>query len=158
MSLSGPVLIGLAGAGSAASGSPERGNTMSKKLAVIVGAVLLVVGLGVTQASAATVKFTTDFAFSVGKDNLPAGTYTLDTTGDNLQFEAIENANNHIKVEVPVKTRLGEDPVAQTNLVFDVAGDRYYLSEIQVPHQDGYLVGWAPGPHTHRIVQTSMMK
>jgi hypothetical protein len=155
---SGPVSIPLVGAASAASGSPERGNTMSRKIAVISGAVLLVVGLGVTQAWAENVQFTTDFAFSVGKDNLPAGTYTLHAIGNNLQFQVINSADNETKVEVPVRTRLSEEPVSRTNVVFDVVGDRYYLSEIRMPHHDGYLVGSAPGPHTQRVIETSVAK
>lgn len=132
---------------------------MSRKFAVAVVAGLVAVVLGVADASAqGVVRFTTDFAFMVGQKELPAGTYTLRTTGDNLQFETIEGAANQVSADVPVQTRLGEDPVPQTNIVFDVAGGKYYLSEIQVPHQDGYLVGWAPGPHTHRVVKTSHAK
>ena len=46
-------------------------------------------------------------------------------------------------------------PRGTAHVVFDKSGDTYFLSEIWLPDQDGWLVYVTSGKHSHRIVQGS---
>ena len=52
-----------------------------------------------------------------------------------------------------VITRLGRhDKDTGTELIFDKVGDKFMLSEIWMPNQDGFLVLNTPVDHEHRVL------
>ncbi len=93
--------------------------------------VLIVVALGVVAAQAqsnAMLKGTVPFAFTIGDQNLPAGTYTVNSMGSELQSWYDQNGKGLCIVHtVPMGK---EADLSTYKLVFHRYGDRYFLSEI----------------------------
>ncbi len=52
-------------------------------------------------------------------------------------------------------TRLAAPEVSlvDAHLVFDKVGDTYYLSEVWMPGEDGFLLYAAKGKHTHTLIK-----
>jgi hypothetical protein len=126
---------------------------MRTRLLVMVGFLsLLAVGSASGQQEA-KVEANIPFQFTVEGKVLPAGQYTLTRkVGDDF-FRVVgpDNAG----VLAPVITRLGGEihtTPADAHIVFDKLGDTYYLSEIWIPGEDGFLLHTTKEAHTHRTV------
>jgi hypothetical protein len=60
---------------------------------------------------------------------------------------------------LPVETRLAaHKQESEPELIFDNVSGKYYLSELYVPGEDGYLVMTTKGKHTHETVKGSKKK
>jgi hypothetical protein len=92
------------------------------------------------------------FPFIVAGKTLPAGTYDIEKSPpDNVRIRAALAPKTEAGVLALFITRIagGETPMALHQIVFDRTGDQYYLSEVWLPGQDGYLVHATKGEHTH---------
>ncbi len=116
------------------------------RLAVVVIA-LLALGIGSSLAYAQSVVANIQFPFKAGGNNLPAGKYRIET---NSQMEelVVRNVDTGRGVVVPYTTRLSPRNDEQALVVFDKAGDSYYLSEVYIPGIDGFEIPGATGKHT----------
>lgn len=93
------------------------------------------------------------FQFMVEGKVLPAGQYTF-TQGANGRTITIHGSDKAGAL-APVLTRLGGEihtTAADAHIVFDQLGDTYYLSEIWIPGEDGFLLHSTREKHTHRTV------
>jgi hypothetical protein len=92
-----------------------------------------------------------------GTKTLPAGRYDIvQPNRDLLVFRSAKGA----VVEVPVLTRLAKPatPLAEAKVVFDKFGDKYYISEIWIPGEDGFYLGGTREVHTHATVKATTRK
>ncbi len=96
---------------------------------------------------------TVDFSFRAAGTVFPAGKYlvTFQTQGD----LTIQNTATGKTVICPYVTRLASRDDNKGMLVFDKAGDQYYLSEIYEVGIDGFALKGAEGKHTHTKVRAS---
>ncbi len=124
-------------------------------LAVVLGLALLGgAAIAYAQITAATMSFETPFAFRVGGQTYQPGTYSLRISDDQTNFTVgPAKGPEHVSLFV---SRLGEpEAMADARLVFDKVGEQYYLSEVWMPGQEGYLVYAAREKHTHVKVKLS---
>ena len=94
------------------------------------------------------------FQFMVGDKMLPAGAYVVE--GQGAAEMKIRALKGEWTATAPVITRLAKENHSEhgtkVNLVFDIVGDKHYLSEVWMPGQDGYLVRGTTESHTHAVV------
>jgi hypothetical protein len=123
------------------------------RLVVLVGFVALLAGVSAYGQTAASLKATIPFQFTAGGKVYPAGEYTLDR--DALaQIFTIKGPGN-VSGLAMVSTRLAgaiHTTPADAHVVFDTIGQTYYLSEIWIPGEDGFLLHSTKEKHEHRIV------
>ena len=106
------------------------------KATVLRVTAILAVVMALTAVSAqaqAVVKkqtFVVPFQFNVGKQVLPAGTYTF--TGEN-QTIRIQNKNGRASVIALPQRTLSAPGESQIKLTFRVYGDQYYLAQVWLP-------------------------
>jgi hypothetical protein len=98
------------------------------------------------------------FPFTAGDRALPVGSYKIEGGATPSSALRISSADGKTTVPLLVVTRLarqhmGDAPKA--SLVFDVVGDRYFLSEVWLPGQDGFLTRVTEEKHTHAIVEVN---
>ncbi len=120
---------------------------MKKYLPAVLLVLVSTATFGVAQTKTAVIA-DIPFAFLVGTQSLPAGTYEF-SAGDNLEVINVANTKGKESALTAVVTRLSRKSDTEASVVFDVAGTNHYLSEIFVPGLDGFLVKGAPGKHTH---------
>jgi hypothetical protein len=94
------------------------------------------------------------FKFVAAGKAMPAGKYDLRINGDRTGFTLVPAANGPSVMLVAI-TRLGAPEImnADTRFVFDKVGDAYYLSEVWLPGEDGYLFYAAKEKHTHQVIK-----
>jgi hypothetical protein len=94
------------------------------------------------------------FAFVAAGQTMPAGKYDLTSSSDASTFTLARAGGGGGVFLVPM-TRLAaaEPPSNETRFVFDKVGSTYYLSEVWLPGEDGYLFYAAKEKHTHQIVK-----
>jgi hypothetical protein len=123
--------------------------------------IMLSLGLFLVFAVAAvygqvSLKANIDFPFTVGSKVLPAGEY---------QFLGVESGST-IRVQgegktgalAVIQTRLSgatHQTPQDSHLVFDKVGDKYTLSEVWIPGEDGYLVWATKGKHEHKTLNVN---
>ena len=118
-------------------------------------AITLMAGTAPARAQGLGAKATIAFPFEVNGKVLPAGTYSFETQSPEL---LLVRSTTDVRVEVPamIITRLAaRGTVTEPDLVFDKVGTRYYLSEVWLQGEDGYLVFAAKGGHSHSSVKAA---
>lgn len=120
-----------------------KGSTLA-----IAAALLLLLGIGASLVYADTVVADIQFPFMAGGKEYPAGKYEIETSAsmEELTLRSVATGKGGL---LPFTTRLAQREPDVTELVFDKAGDKYYLSEIYMPGIDGFGLKGAPGKHTH---------
>jgi hypothetical protein len=95
---------------------------------------------------------TTTFSFYVGPTVLPAGSYVIKAVGaeDKLTITSTDGKNRY---EVEASTRISASTEDKDSVVFDVAGDDHYLSEVYLQGGAGYLIPGSTVKHTHMRVK-----
>jgi hypothetical protein len=95
------------------------------------------------------------FPFIVGETTLPAGQYTVERDGlDVIHIHTMDRTSKPMAI-VMVQTRLARFSQAERGaIVFDHIGDKYVLSEVWLPGEDGYLVSRTSATHTHEVVKS----
>ena len=120
---------------------------MSRRIIVLLGALLLFPVLCAAQAPAPVTGVTIDvpFGFFAGEKLLPPGGYRCMKGGLEDELK-ITNIKSQESVKLQVITRLGTRPHAE--VVFDKTGDEYRLSAVYLPGQHGFLFHSVPGKHS----------
>jgi hypothetical protein len=117
-----------------------------KSLNIIAGLSLLLVvtaSTAMAQQMLETTKLEIPFAFSVGKEQLPAGKYVISKNGSSL---VIRNTSGKGAVAVLPFRRIGnEREWTDSRLVFNRFYGEYFLSQI-----------WMPGDRFGRELKTSV--
>ncbi len=90
---------------------------------------------------------TVQFPFQAGMSSLPPGKYMIDTSRSEERLLILRNTETGAVFTVPYETRLSAR--GEPSLVFDKAGESYYLSEVYPANDDGFLLKAAPAKHTH---------
>jgi hypothetical protein len=105
------------------------------------------------QTGSVDTQTTIPFAFTVGKQLYPAGTYTITYLSTNAQVMNLFKDGKHL-VSMHVMTRLARQaPVPKASLVFDLVGRQHFLSEVWLPEVDGYQVSTRANVHKHEAVE-----
>jgi hypothetical protein len=128
---------------------------MKKYAWSLLPTVLLLAGAGASFAAGkAVASATVPFEFSVAGTTTPAGRYEIveEDEGGTLLLRNLDTGKPFL---VPFTTRLAMREGEQGTLVFDKAGDKYYLSEIHLSDSDGYFLPGAPSRHTHAQVKAN---
>lgn len=100
-----------------------------------------------------TISAKVDFPFSVAGTVLPAGVYNFTLNESGAAFRVQGEGTNG--AQAMLITRLAGEihstPI-DSHLVFDKVGDSYFLSEIWIYGEDGYLVLATQSVHTHKLI------
>ncbi len=124
---------------------------MSKR-SVAIAAGLLIGLVAATAQAAGPLHFDVSFSFYIKDKEMPPGRYEITPRGETMSNLAIRNASGGEMMLMPVTTRLANFDLKEAQVVFDVAGGKYYLSEVHFPGSDGFELPGAPGAHTHAKV------
>ncbi len=139
---------------------------VSRKLVAscLLALTLTVVGFGRASAQATTAPagsfqpqvIETTFPFEVGGKTVPAGKYEVEQTAPNLLVFRPASGKG-ATIEAPVLTRLAKPltPITTPDVVFDKVNDSYFISEVWLPGEDGFLLGGIKEPHTHQRVKAT---
>jgi hypothetical protein len=126
---------------------------MKMKVLLAMCLLALLAGGSVYGQSPESIKAKIDFPFTVEGKVLPAGNYEFTRTNPPVDFRVTEEGKN--VTMVPIMTRLSGEmhtTPQDAHLVFDVVGDTYFLSEIWIPGEDGYLFLVTKGKHEHKVI------
>jgi hypothetical protein len=122
----------------------------------VVMAMSLIAFLAVTSGYAQTTTMVTGkiaFPFTAGGKALPAGQYDFVRDGAGPTIRVVSAGKN--MALVPIITRMSgaiHTTPNDSHIVFDKVGDKYALSEIWIPGQDGYMLSSTKGEHGHAVV------
>ena len=130
---------------------------MKPRVVALLGAAALLLLAHPTVTRAQNVaSITVDFEFVVHGQTLPAGTYVLRLDPDMRHFTLTQTdmpaPNEGIAVETLSRIAAMQPPRGEPHVVFDKKGDTYFLSEIWLPDEDGWLVYATNEPHTRKVV------
>jgi hypothetical protein len=123
---------------------------MKRLLWVVPVILLLAITFGASIVSAQEgVTFDTSFAFRLDTQVYQPGTYAVRLNDD--QTLVTITSSKGVTHAALALTRLAEpDPrLVEGKVVFDKAGEVYYLSEVWIPELDGFLLHITKGMHTH---------
>jgi hypothetical protein len=123
------------------------------RLAVLVGFVALLAVVSAYGQLTQSTKGTIPFQFTAAGTVYPAGEYRFveDETGLSFRIEGPGNVRGLALVLTRLAGGIHTTP-ADAHVVFDKIGETYYLSEIWIPGQDGFLLHSTKEKHEHRIV------
>ena len=97
-----------------------------------------------TQAQAQTLKI--DFPFVVGTKTLQAGTYTIAVAGDKMTL----TSDKGTATEVALDKKFSSKKVQKPELVFDLVGSLWFMTEVYTPENGGSSVGNPDGSSDRR--------
>jgi hypothetical protein len=129
-----------------------------KKMSTIVAAAALAAAPSVFAAGDYELKAEIPFAFQVGTQAMPAGTYQfkIDLASDQVEVRGESVRANAVTT---LMTRLAAVPhpsgTEHPHIVFDQVGNTSTLSELWEPGIDGFLVHATRGTHEHRVVHVT---
>jgi hypothetical protein len=131
---------------------------MKHRTLMALSAAMLMLVARPSVSHAQTVTFiTVDFPFVVEGKPAPAGTYVLRLNPDMSAFTLTQTDTpapaETIAVETMTRLAAMHPPRGTAHAVFDKKGETYFLSEIWLPDEDGWLVYPTSGLHSHRTVE-----
>jgi len=106
---------------------------MKRINAIAIFAVATLVAAGSAMAQGRAVKANVPFDFNVGRTHVPAGTYTISTTGSS---NIVELWNDSRKVNIFQPVYADGKQASGSKLVFAKYGDQYFLHEILCSSSD----------------------
>ncbi len=116
--------------------------------------VVLLAGAGLASAAErAVADATVPFAFTVSGKEIPAGKYEVLVEDPVVGTLLLRSLTGGKPTAMAFTTRLAMRKNDQDVMVFDVAGDKHYLSELHIAGADGYFFTGATGQHTHAEVK-----
>ncbi len=99
------------------------------------------------------------YSFTVQGMQFPAGRYIIQRTGVTLPLLIIRAEDKTKSAEIEVLTRIDgrRESEDSARIVLDkFEGDRYALSEVYFPGEDGYLIAGAKNtPHKHESIKAA---
>jgi hypothetical protein len=128
---------------------------MNHRLWLLVVAIGLVLAVGPATAYAQdTLVVNVPFPFIAAGTTHAAGEYRLKVSDSRAELTITPVVKGPATVAL-VMTRLSviSSPEQADRAVFDKVGNLYYLSELWLPGQDGFLFHAAKEPHTHHVVK-----
>jgi hypothetical protein len=120
---------------------------------VLVGFLALLPVVSAYGQAGTGVEATIPFQFTAHGKVFPAGQYNF--TPDTAQKTFTIRGPGNVGGLAPFITRLAagiHTTPADAHVVFDQIGDTYFLSEIWIPGEDGFLLNVTKEKHEHRIV------
>ncbi len=131
---------------------------MNRGVFVIAVALALVAGIAGAAVAQDVTVVNVPMKFTVGTKTMEPGRYEL-RLNDERTMVTMSPAAKGAGIVIPTITRLAvQQPIADGKIVFDKVGDMYYLSEIWLPTEDGFLVKDTKQPHQHHIVSGEKKK
>lgn len=126
---------------------------MKKRIPLVLAMIVLALAVGPAVAYAQEeVVANIPFSFiASGKTHQP-GEYQLRVSEDRMQLTLTPSKGTANVVLVMTRLSVPVPPPAADRVVFDKAGDRYYLSELWLPGEDGFLLFATKEPHTHHTL------
>lgn len=121
---------------------------MVKHIAGLLAALAVAASLSALAQGTPNLMADISFSFVAGTKTLPAGQYEFLPSNNELEM-LVRNQKTGESTFVPVLTRLGPRSEGEAEVIFDLAGNQHYLSEVHVPGIDGFAFKAAPGKHTH---------
>lgn len=115
-------------------------------------AVTFTAGVSVAQAQVEVVAHV-PFAFKAGATTHPAGEYTFRTDDDAMTVQITPQKGSANVVLAETRLAAPETALSNGRLVFDKAGDTYYLSEFWTPGDEGFLLHVTKAKHSHVTVK-----
>ena len=93
-------------------------------------------------------------AFSAGDKEMASGRYVIERSNTNPPILVMRAETGSSRVMLPVVTRLAQASMnaSDPRLVFDQVGDQYFLSEVWMAGQDGFLVRAEKESHEHVVM------
>jgi hypothetical protein len=112
----------------------QEGSMTNKKMYVMLSISALVVALAVPlMAQSMQLTANIPFEFAIGTKTLPAGVYDVRT--DSNPYLLVVQGQDRRSCALSMSNReylqVSRDPAAQTRLVFNHYGNRYFLSEVR---------------------------
>jgi hypothetical protein len=103
---------------------------MKKQVLTLVGVLSLLLVAGSAFAQSGQIRATIPFNFTVSHTTLPAGNYSVSTTGGTDSILVIQGANGQT-VKLVGSNHLQASKLSdRTKLVFRCYGDRYFLAQV----------------------------
>jgi len=129
---------------------------VNHRLPVLVAAISLLLAAGPATAFAQQVlTINVPFPFLTAGKTHPAGEYRLSISENEAEL-TITPTKGPATVTL-IETRLSaiSSQEQSDRVVFDKVGNTYYLSEVWLPREDGFLVHAAKEAHTHHTMKIS---
>ncbi len=126
---------------------------MTLVLLVLASTVLFAAAQTQTQPTSA-LNITTTFSFYVADQVLPPGSYVIKASGTGGNNITVTSSNGRNKYDVEASTRISASAEDRDSVVFDVAGNDHYLSEVYLQGEDGYLIPGSTVKHTHLRIKS----
>lgn len=125
---------------------------MKRGLLLLIVAVALLGTIGGGAAYAQQISIVNiPFTFVANNKEMAPGTYEI-TVSDQAVLSLTPTKGQ--QVFVPTITRLAlHQQIKDPTVVFDKMGEKYVLSELWVPDEDGYLVTDTKEPHQHHVLK-----
>lgn len=103
---------------------------MKKQVLTLVGVLSLLLVAGSAFAQSGQIRATIPFNFTVSHTTLPAGDYSVSTTGGTDSILVIQGANGQTVKLVGSNHLQAAKLSDRTKLVFRCYGDRYFLAQV----------------------------
>jgi hypothetical protein len=127
---------------------------MNRRLWVLLSAIGLVLAVSPATAFAQdALMVNVPFAFMASGKSHPAGEYRLQVSGNENEVMVMPAKGDQTVALVQSRLSVINSPEQADRVVFDKVGNTYYLSEMWLPGEDGFLLYAAKGPHTHHTVK-----
>jgi len=106
---------------------------MKTKVLAMAGAVLLsIVAAGECQAQSRPLEVNVPFAFEVGNNTLPAGSYRVESVPTGAgSIEILRSNRGDIRLPISTMTTAPTSGIPASALVFHRYGNRYFLAQIR---------------------------
>lgn len=136
---------------------------MKRQALWVLSALVIAVAFSAMVYAQATEMLTVNipYSFTISGKQLPPGAYVIDRTGTTGTILQIRSEDGKNAVQADVLTRIGGGISTPTDakVVFDKYEDKYILSEVFFPGEDGFLLMGAKNtPHKHETVKAKTKK
>ncbi len=136
---------------------------MKKQVLWFVSALVVAAALAAVVHAQAFEALTVNipYAFTVSGQQLPAGPYVIDRIGITGTILRVRSEDGKNGVQADVLTRIVGPAKAEdeARVVLDKYEDKYSLSEVFFPGEDGFLLAGAKNtPHKHEVVKAKTKK
>ncbi len=100
------------------------------------------------------------YNFTISGKQLPAGPYEIQRSGITGSILIIRSEDGKNAVQADIVTRISTAPPNEGKIVLDkFEGDKYALSEVFFPGEDGFLLAGSKNtPHKHEMIKAKTKK
>jgi len=127
---------------------------VNHRFSVLVAAIALVLAVGPARAFAQdALLINVPFPFVASRMTHPAGEYRLRVSDNKSELTITPMKGPATVALILSRLSLIDMPGQADRAVFDRVGSTYFLSELWLPGEDGFLVHAAKEAHTHHTVK-----